>query len=199
MVDTSGREIVGVVGHGALADTVTQSHDLSGWPGLSYMLTGGATTVDLVASAPKPAIFTGEPVRNPAGALIGAILVGDYLDDRASAIKASLPHDDITFYDVNGQILTTSLSIPPSQWSTLALDASTRGRVSPTSVVELSRMAGGPGMEIVSPWALRTTNLGYVGTVASTAGPVSAGRAARVGWAPLRNARKSAARSAASW
>jgi putative nucleotidyltransferase with HDIG domain len=44
-----------------------------------------------------------------------------------------------------------------------------RGRVSPTSVVELSRMAGGPGMEIVSPWALRTTNLGYVGTVASSA------------------------------
>src|SRR6202022_2150096 len=51
-VDTSGREIVGVVGHGALADTVTQSHDFSGWPGLSYMLSGGASTVDLVASAP---------------------------------------------------------------------------------------------------------------------------------------------------
>jgi putative nucleotidyltransferase with HDIG domain len=170
VVDTSGREIVGVVGHGALADTVTQSHDLSGWPGLSYMLSGGATTVDLVASAPKPAIFTGQPVRNAANNLIGAILVGDYLDDRASAIKASLPHDDITFYDVNGQILSTSLSIPASQWSTLALDASTRARVSPSSVVELSRMAGGPGMEIVSPWILRTTNLGYVGTTASTAG-----------------------------
>ncbi len=170
VVDTSGREIVGVVGHGAVADTVTQSHDLSAWPGLSYMLSGGGSSVDLVASAPQPAIFTGQPVRNTAGGLLGAILVGDYLDDRAGAIKASLPHDDITFYDVNGQILTTSLSIPPSQWSTLALDAGTRGRVSPTSVVELSRMAGGPGMEIVSPWTVRTTNLGYVGTVGSTAG-----------------------------
>jgi putative nucleotidyltransferase with HDIG domain len=170
VVDTSGREIVGVVGHGAVADTVTQSHDLSAWPGLAYMLSGGRTTVDLVASAPQPAIFTGQPVRNAAGGLIGAILVGDYLDDRASAIKASLPHDDTTFYDVNGQVLTTSLSIPPSQWSTLALDASTRGRVNPTSVVELSRTAGGPGMEIISPWTVRTTNLGYVGTVGSTAG-----------------------------
>ena len=31
-VDTSGREIVGVVGHGKLADTVTQKRDLSAWP-----------------------------------------------------------------------------------------------------------------------------------------------------------------------
>jgi putative nucleotidyltransferase with HDIG domain len=170
VVDTSGREIVGVVGHGTVADTVTQSHDLSAWPGLSYMLSGGTTTVDLVASTPQPAIFTGQPVRNAAGGLIGAILVGEYLDDRAGVIKASLPHDDITFYDVNGQVLTTSLSTPLSQWSTLALDPSTRGRVSPTSVVELSRTAGGPGMEIISPWTVRTTNLGYVGTVGSAAG-----------------------------
>jgi putative nucleotidyltransferase with HDIG domain len=169
-VDTSGREIVGVVGHGTMADTVSQGHDLSGWPGLSYMLSGGAAAVDLVASAPKPATFTGQPVRSAAGGLIGAILVGEYLDDRATAIKASLPHDDITFYDVNGQVLTTSLSIPLSQWPTLALDSSTRGRVSPTSVVELSRTAGGPGTEIVSPWTVRTANFGYVGTVGSTAG-----------------------------
>ena len=169
VVDTSGREIVGVVGHGSVADTVTQTRDLSAWPGLTSILIGSGSTVDLVASTPQPAILTGQPVRNAAGTLIGAILVGEYLDDRASLIKATL-HDDITFYDVNGQVLTTSLSIPPGQWSTLALDASTRGRVSPTSVVEISRMAGGPGMEIVSPWALRTTNLGYVGTAASSAG-----------------------------
>jgi putative nucleotidyltransferase with HDIG domain len=169
-VDISGREIVGVVGHGALADTVTQNRDLSGWPGLSYMLSGGGTTVDLVTAAPRPAVFTGLPVRNASGALIGAILIGDYLDDLAGAIKASLPRDDITFYDINGQVLTTSLAVSPGQWSTLALDGTTRGRVNPTSVVELSRVAGGPGMEIVSPWTLRTANLGYLGTIASSAG-----------------------------
>ena len=169
-VDTSGQEIVGVVGHGALADTVTQKRDLSGWPGLTYVLSGGGSTLDLVAAVPRPAVFTGVPVRNAAGALIGAILIGDYLDDRASAIKASLPHDDITFYDVNGLVLTTSLGVPPAQLSTLALDGATRSRVNPTSVVELSRSAGGPGMEIVSPWTLRTANFGYMGTVASSAG-----------------------------
>src|SRR5438270_7842971 len=124
-VDTSGREIVGVVGHGTMADTVTQNRDLSGWPGLSYMLSGGSSTLDLVASAPQPAVFTGQPVRNANGSLIGAILIGDFLDDRGAAIKAALPDDDITFYDVNGQVLATSLGIPPGQRSTLALDANT--------------------------------------------------------------------------
>ena len=170
VVDSSGREIVGVVGHGALADAVSQGHDLSSWPGLSYMLSGGSSALDLVASAPQPAIFTGQPVHMAGRGLIGAILVGDYLDDRAGAMKATLKDDDITFYDVNGQVLTTSLSVPPSQYSTLALDAATRGRVSPTSVVELSRVAGGPGTEIVSPWTVGSTNFGYLGTVRSTAG-----------------------------
>jgi putative nucleotidyltransferase with HDIG domain len=168
-VDTSGREIVGVVGHGALADTVTQNHDLSAWPGLSYMLSGGASSLDVIASDPGRGVFTGQPVRSDTGKLLGAILVGDYLDDRAAAIKTSL-HDDITYYDVNGQVLSTSLSVPPSQWPALALDLTTRSRVSPTSVVELSRTVGGPGMELVFPWTLRTANFGYVGTTASSAG-----------------------------
>jgi putative nucleotidyltransferase with HDIG domain len=168
-IDISGHEIVGVVGRGALADTVTQDHDLSGWPGVSNMLSGGVPSLDIVASAPRPAVFAGQPVHSASGTLLGAILVGDYLDDRAAAINASL-HDDITFYDVNGQVLGTSSSLPPARWPTLALDSSTRSRVTPTSVVELSRTAAGPGTEILSPWTLHTANLGYVGTTASSAG-----------------------------
>ena len=167
-VDTSGREIVGVVGHGKLADTVTQKRDLSAWPGLTYMLSGGGTALDLIASTPRPAALTGQTVHSASGVLLGALLVGDYLDDRVATIKASV-HDDITYYDVNGQVLSTSLSVPPTQWSTLALDSGTRSRVSPTSAVELSRMAGGPVMEIVSPWTVPTANLGYVGTTTSSA------------------------------
>src|ERR1700726_287495 len=162
-IDTSGHEIVGVVGHGALADTVTVNHDLSSWPGVTNMLSGGADAIDIVASAPRAAVFAGQPVRSATGALLGAILVGDYLDDRAAAIKASV-------HDVNGQVLSTWLSLAPAQWSALALDPATRGRVTPTSVVELSRSVGGPGTEILSPWTVRTVNLGYVGTTASSAG-----------------------------
>jgi putative nucleotidyltransferase with HDIG domain len=168
-VDANGREIVGVVGHGAMADSVTQNRDLSSWPGISYMLAGGSSAVDLVVAAPRPAVFTGQLVRDAGGGLIGAVLVGDYLDDRAAAMKASL-HDDITYYDINGQVLSTSLGVAPGDWPSLALDASTRSRVSPSSVVELSRNSGGPATELVSPWTVRSANLGYVGTLASTAG-----------------------------
>src|SRR2546421_1434202 len=168
-VDPYGREIVGVVGHGAMADTVTQNRDLSGWPGLAYMLAGGSSTVDMVAPAPRPAVFSGQPVRNASGGLIGAVLVGDYLDDRAAGMKTSL-HDDITYYDINGQVLSTSLGAAPGDWPSLALDANPRGRINGSSLFEPSRTAGGPATELVSPWTVRSANLGYVGTTASTAG-----------------------------
>lgn len=167
-VDPSGREIVGVVGHGSLADTVTQNRDLSTWPGLSYMLSGGGSNLDLIASSPRPAVFAAQVVRNSTGTMLGAILVGEYLDDRAATIRAAL-HDDISYYDINGQVLGTSLSVPATEWPALALDAGTRGRVNPTSVVELSRTVGGPSTELVSPWNPHTS-LGYIGTTASTAG-----------------------------
>lgn len=170
-VDPSGREIVGVVGHGTADDTVTQNRDLSSWPGLSVMLSGGSSSIDLIATTPRPAIFTAMTVRTTGGALAGGILVGEYLDDEAGTIKAAL-HDDITFYDINGQVLSTSLGIASSAWPSLGLDAPTRDRVTPTSVVELSRTAGGPATELVSPWTART-NLGYIGTVASTTGLVA--------------------------
>ncbi|HEY9288985.1 MAG TPA: HD domain-containing phosphohydrolase [Candidatus Dormibacteraeota bacterium] len=167
-VDLAGHEIVGVVGHGNLADTVTENRDLSSWPGLSYMLTGGTSDTDLIADAPKPAIFSATTVRSAKGSLLGALLVGEYLDDRAATIKASL-HDDITYYDVNGQVLSSTLSVPSSSWSSLALDDATRNRVTPTSVVELSRSVSGPATELISPWIERA-NFGYIGVAASTAG-----------------------------
>ena len=170
-VDPSGREIVGVVGHGSADDTVTQNRDLSNWPGLSVMLSGGSSSIDLIATTPRPAVFTAMTVRTTGGALAGGILVGEYLDDETATIKAAL-HDDITFYDINGQVLSTSLGIASSAWPSLGLDAPTRDRVTPTSVVELSRTAGGPATELVSPWTART-NLGYIGTVASTTGLVA--------------------------
>ena len=168
-VDANGREIVGVVGHGAAADTVTENNDLSGWPGLSYLLTGGATQMDLVIAAPRPAVFAAQPVRNASGVLLGAILVGDYLDDRAAAMKSAI-HDDVTFYDSHGLVLSSSLGVSSDQWANLALDQATRNRISSSSVVELTRTTGGPGIELLSPWISRGTTLGYVGTVASSTG-----------------------------
>jgi len=68
-VDPYGREIVGVVGHGATADTVTQNNDLSGWPGLSALLVGASGQLDVVVAAPRPAIFAAQTVRGANGKL----------------------------------------------------------------------------------------------------------------------------------
>jgi HD-GYP domain-containing protein (c-di-GMP phosphodiesterase class II) len=165
-VDPSAHEIVGVVGHGSQADTVTRNRDLSAWPGLSYMLSGGGSTLDLLASSPEPAVFTAQTVRAANGSLLGAILVGENLIDRAGAIKQAV-HQDVAYYDINGQLLASTLASS----SGLSLDAGTRGRVTPTSVVEVSiDPAGlGPAAELVSPWT-SGTNLGYVATIASTSG-----------------------------
>ena len=167
-VDPLGREIVGVVGHGAAADSISKMRDLGAWPGLQYMLSGGQDLIDLVTPAPRPAVFSGAIVRSPGGTLLGAVLVGDYLNDRAAAIKGTV-HDDITFYDTHGQVLTTTAGVVPDQWTNLALDQATRGRVTPTAVVQLQRTAPGPGTELLSPWSTPSTSLGYVGVLASSA------------------------------
>ena len=125
--------------------------------------------MDVIVSAPRAAIFAGQPVRNATGVLVGAILVGDYLDDRAVAIKSSI-HDDVTFYDSHGNVLSSSLAVTADQWSSLSLDQPTRNRVTATSVVELSRTTGGPGVELLAPWTAHGSNLGYVGTISSSAG-----------------------------
>ncbi len=171
-VDPLGREIVGVVGRGAAADSVSKMRDLSAWPGLQYMLNGGQDTIDLVTPAPRPAVFAGAVVRGDAGKLMGAVLVGDYLDDRAAAIKATI-HDDISFYDAHGQVLSTTVGLAPDQWSANALDPATRNRITPTAVVQLQRTAPGPGTELLAPWSTPTTSLGYVGVLASSASLVA--------------------------
>ena len=168
-LDADGHELVGVVGHGSSADTVTRNNDLSGWPGLSYLLTVGANQVDLVLAAPRPAIFSGQPVRGPSGTLLGVLLVGDYLDDRANAVK-SLIREDVSFYDIHGHVLASSLAITSDQWINLALDQATRDQVNAANSVELSRTTGGPGIEVLAPWATQTATVGYVGITASSAG-----------------------------
>jgi putative nucleotidyltransferase with HDIG domain len=171
-VDAYGRELVGVIGHGQASDTVSLGKDLSAWPGLRPMLFGGSTRVDLVASDPEATVFTGEVLRDAQGKLLGAVLVGDLLSLRATAIKDAL-HDDATFYDTGGHVLASSLALAPDKLTALALDTPTRDRITPTSVVQVNRVSPGPATELLSPWQARGTSLGYVGVLASSAGLLS--------------------------
>ncbi|HYM50593.1 MAG TPA: HD domain-containing phosphohydrolase [Candidatus Limnocylindrales bacterium] len=171
-VDPYARELVGVTGHGQATDTVSRNHDLSEWPGVRAMLLGASTHVDLVVGDPTPTVFAGEVLHDGQGRLLGAVLVGDLLGTQTTAIKGAL-HDDATFYDQTGQVLTTSLALAPDALGGLNLDAATRQRITPQSVVQLSRSAPGPATELLSPWQARGTTLGYLGVEASSAGLIS--------------------------
>lgn len=167
-VDTSGREILGVAGHGEAAETISQHQDLSGWPGLEQMLHGGSDRLDLVVSAP-PATFTGQVVRDDNGTLLGALLVGERLADLGARVK-SVTHQDVTFFDLQGQVLSSTLPLAPARWPSLTVDQATRARVTPNSVVQVAVNAPGPGRELLVPWNTGPTALGYVGIATSSAG-----------------------------
>ena len=167
-VDPYGRELAGVTGHGPSHDSVTIGRDLSGWSGLGATLLGGSGNLDLVAADPDPTAFSGVLLRDPQGRLLGAVLVGDPLSGEAAAVRSAL-HEDATFYDPSGQALATSLELAPGGLNALSLDASTRQKVTPSSVVQLSRSTAGPATELISPWQSRSVTLGYLGVSASSA------------------------------
>ncbi len=171
-VDRFGREMVGVAGHGEAGTSLSQNQDLSAWPGLTFMLNGGADRLEAVTPVPRPMVVSGQLVRDANKALLGALLVADVLADVGVAIREAT-HDDAIFYDAHGHVLTTTLGIAPDQWSTLALDSGTRNQVSPSSVVQLERQVGGPRTELVAPWTAKDVTLGYVGVLASSAGLVA--------------------------
>jgi putative nucleotidyltransferase with HDIG domain len=168
-VGVGGREIVGLAGNGAADPTVTRGRDLTTWPGLNGILAGTSDRTDIVVPGPRPAVFAVQPVRGTKNNMLGAILVGDFLDLRAAEIKAAV-HEDITFYDMRGQPLATTLELGQDRVSAFALDQATRAEISPTSVIQLSRMAPEPATELLAPWSTRTDDLGYVGVLASSTG-----------------------------
>src|SRR5437764_5523806 len=167
-VDPYGRELVGVTGHGPSHDSVTVGRDLSGWSGLRATLFGGSGNLDLVAADPDPTAFSGVLLRDAQGRLLGAVLVGDPLSGEAAAVRSAL-HDDATLYDPSGQALATSFELAPGGLNALSLEASTRQKVTPSSVVQLSRSIAGPATELISPWQSRSVTLGYLGVSTSSA------------------------------
>jgi putative nucleotidyltransferase with HDIG domain len=170
--DLNGRELVGVQGHGQNQETVSHRQDLSVWPGLQYMLSGGAETADLLQPGDHPALFSAEVVRDSTGLAIGAVLVGESLDNLVTNVAAAV-HDDISLYDQLGHLRATTLNLSPDRWSQLQLDQSTRNGVSPSTAVQVQRNVSGPATELLGPWSTGTSNLGYVGVVSSSAGLVA--------------------------
>jgi putative nucleotidyltransferase with HDIG domain len=164
-VDPYGREIVGVFGRGDAQTSVSRNQDLSTWPGLQYALTGGGgEKIELVAPSPRPAVYTGQLLRDASGGLLGAVLVGYPLEDAGGLIRAAV-HDDVNFYDPHGRLLSSTIALPPEGLTAFNLDPDTRNRVNPSTVVQLPRNVGGPGIELLAPWGPQAGSFGYFGVL----------------------------------
>lgn len=116
VTDNLGRELLGFRHDKGSADvrdyTLTTGADLSTWPIVARILASqsdplGDKFVMLVKEEPVGYVFyTGGPIRY-GGQVVGAILVGTYLDEFLAEIKQETLAD-VTFYDNRGQVLATT-------------------------------------------------------------------------------------------
>jgi len=117
VTDNLGKELFGFRHDKGSTDvrdyTLTTGTDLSTWPIVTQILAGrvdqlGDKFVMLVKEKPSDyyLFYTGGPIRYE-DQVVGAILVGTYLDDFLAEIKQETIAD-VTFYNNQGQVLATT-------------------------------------------------------------------------------------------
>jgi two-component system sensor histidine kinase VicK len=115
VTDEEGRELLGFRHYKVLSDvgdyTLTTGTDLSDWPIVTQILEGqfdelGDKFVMLVEEPSGHLFYTGGPIKQK-DRIVGAILVGTYLDEFLVEIKQEALAD-VTFYDNQGQVLDTT-------------------------------------------------------------------------------------------
>jgi signal transduction histidine kinase len=115
VTDDLGRELLGFRHHKGSDDvrdyTLTTGTDLSTWPIVGPILAGqvdqyGDKFVMLVKEPSGYVFYTGGPIKQEER-IVGAVLVGTYLDDLVADVKGEALAD-VTFYDDQGQVLDTT-------------------------------------------------------------------------------------------
>ena len=116
VTDDLGRELLGFRHHKGSDDvrdyTLTTGTDLSTWPIVGPILAGqvdqyGDKFVMLVKEPDGYVFYTGGAIEQE-DRIVGAVLVGTYLDDLLADIKREALAD-ITFHDDKGKVLATTL------------------------------------------------------------------------------------------
>lgn len=115
VTDDLGRELFGFRHDKGSTDvrdyTLTTGTDLSTWPIVPQILAGQVDQLGdkFVMLAKEPSgylLYTGGPIRHE-DQVVGAILVGTYLDEFLAEVKQETIAD-VTFYDNRGQVLATT-------------------------------------------------------------------------------------------
>jgi putative nucleotidyltransferase with HDIG domain len=112
----------------------------------------GQRYVFLIREGGRPMAYWTGPVQTPDGRIVGAMLVGQALDEIAGSIT------DSAFYDLSGKPMASSLSGAP------AMTAHTLADIASTNTVRVDeRRSGHDYAELFSTWAMGGTELGYLG------------------------------------
>jgi PAS domain S-box-containing protein len=119
IVDTQGKEVLRfqreAVGTNVSVKTEADSGlDLSGWPAVGQVLADpeGYKQVQLVQDLElnELMIYTVGPIRGPDEGVVGAALVGTYLEKELAELH-NLALAQLTLFDQNGQVLATTFAL----------------------------------------------------------------------------------------
>ena len=146
----------------------SQEGDFSGFSMVTSTLEGrvdglGDKYADILRTTYGAYLFTSAPVRNGAGEVVGALLVGSRLKTLLGELKnQSLA--DLTVLDMDGKYVETTLVIPENGPQTLEVDTKVLADsdVSRTMDIELY---GRSYMAVISPLIIRQQGMGVLSVV----------------------------------
>jgi putative nucleotidyltransferase with HDIG domain len=166
VLDTSGRELLGIQGtpSGPSRLPRTASTAFATVPAVISALKGqsdalGERRLFLFTADAKPTLYWVSPVRADDQHIVGAMLIGQSLNEVAASIPSA------AFYDLSGDELASALPSPP------ALADAIRAQITADKTYRVDEtQAGHTYGSLFSTWTMRGTQLGYLAVQANADG-----------------------------
>jgi putative nucleotidyltransferase with HDIG domain len=160
VLNASGSEILTLTPPGIDSTTLPASPDLLNQPAVQSALAGrsdatGDKYVVMHQDGSGLMVYWVAPLRTDAGAVVGAVLLGQSLNEISTTIRDSRS-SELTFYDLSGQVVLSSVTATPPLASKTLADVP----VGPVRVKQV--VSGHPYEFLVTAWRLRNASLGYL-------------------------------------
>lgn len=171
-IDTSGREIV-TFGKDAKNNEyhLQENVDFSGVASVRKVLSGatdsqGDKFAELVNSSQGAVLFTAAPIRDASNKLVGAMMVGTYLNDILVQLKQqSLA--DVILVDPQGKAIATTLTGQEEGFQAL-LDTATNLKANEKTISSEVLLNQRQSQVAYSPLMIRGAQVGWIGVIKSS-------------------------------
>jgi putative nucleotidyltransferase with HDIG domain len=164
VLNSVGRELVGLRRNGASVETVADGASYTGQPAVHHALLGDRDALGdkylFLAQDPSAMVYWVAPIwtETQTPAVAGVVLLGQSLTEIAQTITGSTAMV-VGFYDAAGSVLASSRDNIPS------LSTDVRHEVTADTPVRVAtQWDGRPYRLLVNDWTMRGTQLGYLAT-----------------------------------